>query len=190
MNPTGPRTPEGKARTRLNAVRHGLTSREFVFSPEDAALYTQHAADLHSHYLPQGPIETQLVNSIASSLWRLDRAAAIEEGIFAIALHPESSEDDALAPARAWLADSRSLGLLTTYESRIRRALAADKAELAKLQQSRTESVCSTPVAPPEFVCSAPPPPPETARPALPTAAGNVVFLVQTSLNPPRRDAA
>ena len=131
-------------------------------------------------------------------MWRLDRAAAIEEGIFALALDPESNDADALAPARAWLADHRSLGLLTTYEQRIRRALAADKAELAKLQESRAksvagpepESVCSTPGASAESVCSTPPAELKPPSPPPPAAAKQVVLVVTGAAKPPFRDAA
>ena len=84
--PTGPRTPEGKSRCRLNAVRHGLTGQSLYFTPEEAEAYSAHSAAVHTHYQPHGPIEEALVRQIADAIWRLDRASAIEHGIFALAL--------------------------------------------------------------------------------------------------------
>src|SRR6185437_8229721 len=107
--PTGPRTTAGKSRCRLNAVRHGLTGQSLYFTPEEAEAFTTHSASIHAHFQPHGPIEEALVRQIADAIWRLDRASAIEHGIFALALEsPETPDEDpdatpapALSPARA-----------------------------------------------------------------------------------------
>jgi hypothetical protein len=138
---TGPRTAEGKSRCRLNAVRHGLTAQTLCFTPEESQKYVEHLAGLHVHYQPTGPIETALVAQIADGMWRLDRASAIEHGIFALAIQSAAPEpgavDSALAPARTWLAESKNLALLTLYVKRIENKLSANKAELAALQDRR-----------------------------------------------------
>jgi len=139
--PTGPRTEEGKSRSRLNAFRHGLTGRQFVFSPEEAEAYGQHFHSVHQHYAPAGPIEEALVRQIADCIWRLDRASAIEHGIFALAIEPSSSDsgdsEGALGPARTWLAAGKDLALLTLYVKRIENKLDANKAELMLIQGER-----------------------------------------------------
>ena len=201
--------PANYAKSRLNAVRHGLTAREFVCTPEEAPKYAEHLAALKLHYQPEGLPELDLVARIANAMWRLDRATSIEEGIFALALATESVPadplDSALAPARAWLASSRQLALLTTYEARIRRALAADKLELSNLQEKRAqkpvnqpaaavpESVCSTapdqtkqPAPPPESVCSTPAVTPKIALSKPP----QYVLVVESPRKPGHRDAA
>jgi len=40
---TGPKTPEGKSRCRLNAYRHGLTGQLCVFTPEEQKAYEKHS---------------------------------------------------------------------------------------------------------------------------------------------------
>jgi len=136
--PTGPRTEEGKARCRLNAFRHGLTSQVFVFTADEAPAFHKHHAAIVKHYQPVGPVETSLVDEIAHGMWRLQRAHAIEEGIFA--LDSATNPDDAIpGPARAWLDQAKSLDLLGKYERRIRRSLDRDKSELAAIQSARKQ---------------------------------------------------
>jgi hypothetical protein len=139
---TGPRTEAGKARCRLNAFRHGLTSQVFVFTADEAPAYRNHHAEIAKHYQPFGPIETALADQISSGIWRLQRVHAIEEGLFALDAETGQSGDtvDGLfGPARTWLDQSKSLRLLHIYEGRIRRALDRDKAELAVLQSARKQ---------------------------------------------------
>ncbi len=136
--PTGPRTEEGKARCRLNAFRHGLTSQVFVFTAEEAPAFHKHHAAIVKHYQPSGPVETSLVDEIAHGIWRLQRAHAIEEGIFAV--DSATNPDDSIpGPTRAWLDQSKSLALLATYERRIRHSLDRDKSELADIQTARKQ---------------------------------------------------
>ena len=135
--PTGPRTEEGKARTRLNAFRHGLTGQIFVCSPEETDVYRSHCSGILDHYQPAGPIEIFLTDQVANGMWRLQRSAAIEQGI--IAIDDAGRDETELGPAFAWLQQQKAFRLLITYEARIRRALERDKAELEALQKARKD---------------------------------------------------
>ncbi len=75
---TGPRTEAGKLRSSLNSLRHGLTSRTVVLPTEDAAAYDAHLQRFIQQFQPQGPLEEQLVQSLASTAWRLNRIPALE----------------------------------------------------------------------------------------------------------------
>ena len=81
---TGPRTESGKRRSRRNAIRHGLTAETVIDSLEDAADYKAFERAIKSDYSPQTAIEGQLVTRLASLLWRLRRAVAIESGLLSI----------------------------------------------------------------------------------------------------------
>src|SRR5439155_16166336 len=81
---TGPRTAEGKARVRLNAVRHGLLAKEVIVpvgdEQEKRAEFELLFDDLRQHYAPDGPVEEMLVEKIAIAYWRLRRATRAEVG--------------------------------------------------------------------------------------------------------------
>src|SRR5262249_6056568 len=93
---TGPVTDEGKRRSRQNAVRHGLTAETVIDTLEDASDYAAFEMAVTADYDAQSAVERELVLRLASLLWRLRRATAIESGLFKIAakylLHPQKGD--------------------------------------------------------------------------------------------------
>jgi hypothetical protein len=81
---TGPVTEEGKKRSRQNAVRHGLTAETVIDALEDAEDYAAFEMAVTADYDAQSAVERELVLRLASLLWRLRRATAIESGLFKI----------------------------------------------------------------------------------------------------------
>jgi hypothetical protein len=68
----GPRTDSGKQRSSLNALRHGLTAVSPVLPSEDQAAYDAHRRGFFDEYQPATPTETQLVQELADTSWRLN----------------------------------------------------------------------------------------------------------------------
>jgi hypothetical protein len=81
---TGPVTEEGKRRSSQNAVRHGLTAETVITALEDAEDYAAFETAVTADYDAQTAVERELVLRLASLLWRLRRATAIEAGLFRI----------------------------------------------------------------------------------------------------------
>ncbi len=81
---TGPVTEEGTRRSRQNAVRHGLTAETVVSALEDANDYAAFELAVTTDFDAQSAVERELVLRLASLLWRLRRASAIEAGLFNI----------------------------------------------------------------------------------------------------------
>src|SRR6059058_1323890 len=81
---TGPVTEEGKRKSRQNAVRHGLTAETVIDALEDAEDYAAFEMAVTADYEAQSAVERELVLRLASLLWRLRRATAIESGLFKI----------------------------------------------------------------------------------------------------------
>ncbi len=75
---TGPKTPEGKATSSQNAVKHGFFAKNDVISGEDLVAYEAHRQDVYNEYVPLGPTESVLTQRIASLTWRLMRADRLQ----------------------------------------------------------------------------------------------------------------
>src|SRR5215210_7569232 len=81
---TGPTTEQGKLRSRRNAVRHGLTAETVIGALEDAEDHKAFEAAVIADYDAQSAVERELVLRLASLLWRLRRATAMETGLLDI----------------------------------------------------------------------------------------------------------
>src|SRR5271154_2515980 len=96
--PTGPRTPEGKRRSSLNATRHCLTGQIVIFTQEESVAFDKHCAALRNSLAPIGDQETELAQSIAEDRWRLNRARALENSIFAQGYQEHVGDSDSGNP--------------------------------------------------------------------------------------------
>lgn len=79
---TGPRTQKGKARSRWNALKHGLLSKQVVVPLEEGkekkAAFERLLAELREDLAPQGALEEMMVERIAVCYWRLGRGIRSE----------------------------------------------------------------------------------------------------------------
>jgi hypothetical protein len=75
---TGPRTVEGKQRSSMNPLKHGLSARTIVLSHEDEIGYHEVRGSLYTQYQPATPQECMLVDQLASAWWRTIRARQYE----------------------------------------------------------------------------------------------------------------
>jgi len=85
---TGPRTHAGKQRSSLNALRHGLTAASAVLPSEDPAAFEDHRRQFFQEYQPATPTESQLIQELVDTSWRLNRIPLLEANILARAAAP------------------------------------------------------------------------------------------------------
>ena len=78
---TGATSEAGKKKVSLNALKTGLTGRQVLLPADDGALYEAMVRDYQNHFLPVGPEETALVQSIVDVRWRLDRFPGLESAL-------------------------------------------------------------------------------------------------------------
>jgi hypothetical protein len=89
---TGPRTDSGKQRSSLNALRHGLTAASPVLPSQDPAAYDAHRRGFFDEYQPATPTETQLVQKLADTSWRLNRIPLLEADVLSRAANPPNDQ--------------------------------------------------------------------------------------------------
>jgi hypothetical protein len=75
---TGPKTASGKARSRLNAVIHGITAKQIVVGPEKPEEFEALREALFVDLEPSGTFQCELVDEIARFQWRLRRIPIFE----------------------------------------------------------------------------------------------------------------
>jgi len=76
LKSTGPKTQEGKEKSRRNAIKHGLTS--LVVVAEDAATFQVRFEDLFWSIKPRNSLQRHLVEEVALLTLRTERARRIE----------------------------------------------------------------------------------------------------------------
>jgi len=76
---TGPRTPEGKAISSQNALKHGLNARDVVLKDDqEREEFAKLLADLGAELNPDGTLETLIFNRLLRASWDLRRVERME----------------------------------------------------------------------------------------------------------------
>ena len=130
LKSTGPKTPEGKAAVRMNALRHGLRARTVVLPGENSDDLQQLCDDRKPNSGPQSGTEQLYVEQMAISQWKLARMEPAEKSIVTQEI-----------PAKTQIP---LLDRLWQSQCRLERSYARAQRELERLQKSRH------PVDPPE----------------------------------------
>jgi hypothetical protein len=145
---TGPRTPAGKQRSSLNALRHGLTGQTVVLPSEDQSAFQRSAQAFLDEYQPKGATEIQLVQALIDTSWQLNRAATVANNLFSLGItenedrirasHPDA--ENALAMALAYREQNRAFANLGVYRQRLSREFDRTLATLRQIQAERRKN--------------------------------------------------
>ena len=137
---TGPRTPDGKAASRLNALKHGLTAAQVLLPDEDANDYQQFMKAMKQQLQPNGVLEQELSEAIAMKLWRLRRVLRMEAETLRYQLRSalQYSLDSGDPLGRAFLSDCQSpesMLKLSRYETSLQSQLLGLLREFRELRE-------------------------------------------------------
>jgi hypothetical protein len=191
----GPITPEGKAKSALNSLRHGLSAKAIVLPSESQEDYEALRAAYQERFQPADQVELDLVESMAASRWRLRRVANIEthllgaeietraareaKGVAAGDVEEEDRQDNDQRLASAFRYGSAWFTTLTRYENSLNRTFDRALRQLQLLQKTR-------PLPPPANLQNEPkpvPPEPPSAPSPMPSAPPRAI--VELGNTPP-----
>jgi len=149
----GVKTAEGRAMTKLNALKHGLLSQEVLLEGESDKNLSELEDGLLNELQPQGELERILVDRMVSGMWRLKRVLVIEKANMEYEYHgridgmyPDSKKQRQLLALRDMLAGDPTEKILR-YETAIERQIYKALHELIRLQMARRGEKPPAPVA-------------------------------------------
>jgi hypothetical protein len=93
LQSTGPRTAAGKAVSRLNALRHGATSKTVVLPGEDPAEFERFEKALLAELRPVSEGERDQAKRVAALSWRLNRMYDMEANVLSTCMDHVSAEN-------------------------------------------------------------------------------------------------
>lgn len=135
----GPVTAEGKRRSSLNGLRHGMLAQTVVLEGESYDRFDQLLQAFIDEVKPRSPREAALVETMAIARWRQMRVWGIQKAMFDLEMdRPENSA--APPPVRAAIVfrdltdSSRVLDLVLRYETAFDRQFARAVSLLLKIR--------------------------------------------------------
>jgi hypothetical protein len=142
---TGPRTDPGKAHSKFNALRHGLTGQVILMPGEDHEVYANFCENLKHDLRPVGAMEEAFAQSLADAQWQLNRARAIENNFFfaGAKLSPEETaagQDQlkfALSMVDTFKDNAKQFDNISRYAARLHRQVLQLHNQLRGLEQDR-----------------------------------------------------
>ena len=154
---TGPKTQEGKDKSRRNGLQHGLTAKTCMLEDEDPEALVDLLNEIREKFNPQDTDEDFLIERMAKARFKYNRIMPIEAAIYNLRLSvdrtpKEITEALGVNGQRAWayMRDANggnALSKLARYETSLLREYDRSRQELEKLQKIRAARPTPPPLA-------------------------------------------
>jgi len=145
----GPKTEAGKQISKMNAERHGFTSKKLVLTTEEEPQFNEMMQGYLEELEPQGLEETELVREVVAGKWRQERYWNLETALLELSMVETNTdiadrfeEIDPLARTAYSLVKQyghlKALDMVTRVEGQMRRAHQTARRDLDRLKTART----------------------------------------------------
>jgi hypothetical protein len=182
----GPIAPAGKAKSRYNALKHGIDAKQQIMFHESAEDLAELAAEYHEFYSPANVDERFLVDTLVNNEWRLRRLRSVEADLWRAANnlfienHPEIGES---ALGDAFESSGPAFDRLQRIMNSCQRQYHYARKELKALQAARPhnqntpqpEETTTTSASPGSFYSNSESPSPASPKPAPQPSASPAV---------------
>jgi hypothetical protein len=177
---TGPRTTQGKAASRFNALKHGIFATAQIMFDESAEDLAELAAEYHEHHNPADTDQRLLVDTLIHNEWRLRRMRRVEAVLWEQAAnifftqHPESQACNAAD------AFTTNVGYFERLQRMVNGCERNYHRALKELQRQKSKVLANVPPANPD----APPQPPQPEQ-STTTSTSSASFHTNPKTPPP-----
>ena len=194
---TGPRTETGKAKTRLNAVKHGLTAKLPVLPFESAEDFAALRDGFEADFAPQNTYQKFLTHQLATHAWRILRSQQVEIGLQEMLLKQVVSdlEKQGHSVEKA-MRENPYAGLALTFETQpsdphnhlhrnLFRYTSQIQSQFHRTQRALKDALKQKESTTPGFVSSPTPPPPQPGIQSPPITLRKADFSPRGASAPP-----
>jgi hypothetical protein len=135
----GPKTPEGKAKSSQNAIKHGIFAQVVVLKTENADLFAELTQDYIRRFEPRDEVEFALVEQMVAATWRLSRCWELQTQTMNLEMARDQDPDSENLKARSFhaaIGNGSAMQLLHRFENSYERIITRSIRTLANLRKN------------------------------------------------------
>ena len=91
-------TPEGRANSSMNAVRHGMTAKTLILCNENQDQFLEIMNAYFDYFQPSNQIEVDLISEMVAARWRLRRVWRYETAILDLEMDAQAPDFEKAFP--------------------------------------------------------------------------------------------
>jgi hypothetical protein len=142
---TGPKTPEGKARSSQNARRHGLSAKHIAFADdEEREIFESLRDELHAALQPSGELENIYFDQAVFAQWNIRKSRILESQALSEAAAAAAPFNGAQNEARLRSIDRHARRHETSFHRAMREIRALQTERFARAQNEPAPPLAAT----------------------------------------------
>ncbi len=135
----GPKTPEGKAKSSQNAIKHGIFAQVVVLKTESADIFEELTQDFMQRFEPRDGVEQAIVEQMIAATWRLSRCWEMQTQTMNLEMARDPDPDGENLKARSFhaaIGNSPAMQLLHRFEASYERIINRAIRTLANIRKN------------------------------------------------------